>query len=93
MRKTRVTTESASLTLGAPFPPAADQARLSATQLAIDSVSGGGENWASIFSEFALARGQWHLERTKLDNVEGLFTLVLKKFPDGWKIIHDHSSS
>lgn len=43
--------------------------------------------------EFALARGQWHLERKKLDNVEGLFTLVLKKFPDGWKIIHDHSSS
>jgi hypothetical protein len=28
---------------------------LEATQLAIDSVSGGGENWASIFSEFALA--------------------------------------
>ena len=43
--------------------------------------------------EFALARGQWHLERKTLDNVEGLFTLVLKKFPDGWKIIHDHSSS
>jgi len=23
----------------------------------------------------------------------GLFTLVFRKFPDGWKIIHDHTSS
>jgi len=24
--------------------------------------------------------------------VEGLFTLLLKKFSDGWRIVHDHSS-
>jgi ketosteroid isomerase-like protein len=42
---------------------------------------------------FALARGEWHLERKTLDNLGGVFTLILKKFPDGWKIIHDHSSS
>jgi ketosteroid isomerase-like protein len=23
----------------------------------------------------------------------GVFTLILKKFPDGWKIIHDHTSA
>ncbi len=44
-------------------------------------------------SDFALARGQWHLERQSLNDISGLFTLVLKRFPDGWKIIHDHSSS
>ena len=24
--------------------------------------------------------------------MEGRFTLVLRQFPDGWKIIHDHTS-
>jgi ketosteroid isomerase-like protein len=23
----------------------------------------------------------------------GLFTLVFRKFPEGWKIIHDHSAA
>ena len=35
--------------------------------------------------------GIWKLAR---DNqpLEGRFTLVLRRFPDGWKIIHDHTS-
>ena len=35
--------------------------------------------------------GIWKLAR---DNqpLEGRFTLVLQRFPDGWKIIHDHTS-
>ncbi len=44
-------------------------------------------------SDIALARGKWHLERQSLNDISGLYTLILKKFPDGWKIIHDHSSS
>ena len=43
--------------------------------------------------ESALVKGEWFLKREKLDDIGGLFTLILKKFPDGWKIIHDHSSS
>ena len=39
----------------------------------------------------AMARGRWKLKLSK-ENPEGLFTLVLKKFPDGWKIVHDHTS-
>jgi ketosteroid isomerase-like protein len=23
----------------------------------------------------------------------GLFTLIFRKFPDGWKIVHDHTSA
>ena len=23
----------------------------------------------------------------------GLFTLIARKFPDGWKIVHDHTSA
>ena len=39
----------------------------------------------------ALVLGKWHLKREKGD-VGGVFSLVWKRFPDGWKIIHDHTS-
>jgi beta-aspartyl-peptidase (threonine type) len=35
--------------------------------------------------------GQWELQRAA-DTVGGVFTLIFRKFPDGWKIIHDHTS-
>ena len=40
----------------------------------------------------AFVRGQFHL---KMDSSEsdGIFTLTFRKFPDGWKIIHDHTST
>jgi beta-aspartyl-peptidase (threonine type) len=40
----------------------------------------------------ALVRGRWQLKRSK-DNPGGLFTLILKRFPEGWRIVHDHTSS
>jgi uncharacterized protein (TIGR02246 family) len=40
----------------------------------------------------ALVLGKWHLKREKGD-IGGVFTLVWKKFPEGWKIIHDHTSA
>lgn len=40
----------------------------------------------------ALVRGRFLLER-KTDRPTGLFTLIFRKFKDGWKIIHDHTSS
>jgi beta-aspartyl-peptidase (threonine type) len=43
-------------------------------------------------SEAALVLGRWHLKREK-DDVGGVFTLVWRRFPDGWKIIHDHTSA
>ena len=42
--------------------------------------------------EAALVLGRWHLKREK-DDVGGVFTLVWQRFPDGWKIIHDHTSA
>ncbi|KAF0248563.1 MAG: hypothetical protein FD167_2034 [bacterium] len=42
-------------------------------------------------TENAFVRGKWQLE-LKSETVGGLFTLVLKKFPDGWRVIHDHTS-
>jgi beta-aspartyl-peptidase (threonine type) len=38
----------------------------------------------------ALMLGRWSLEKEK--PVDGNFTLVWRRFPNGWKIIHDHSS-
>ncbi len=42
----------------------------------------------------ALATGKYELKRTAAGggDAAGRFTLVLRKTPAGWKIIHDHSS-
>jgi beta-aspartyl-peptidase (threonine type) len=40
----------------------------------------------------ALVLGRWQLKRDK-DDIGGVFTLVWQRFPDGWKIIHDHTSA
>lgn len=39
----------------------------------------------------ALVMGHWHLQRQK-DAPEGVFTLVFRRFPEGWRIINDHTS-
>ncbi len=35
--------------------------------------------------------GKWFLKRT-VGDVGGHFTLILKKFKEGWKVVSDHSS-
>jgi ketosteroid isomerase-like protein len=40
----------------------------------------------------AFVRGRFHLKMSK-DEAGGLFTLTFRKFSDGWKIIHDHTST
>jgi beta-aspartyl-peptidase (threonine type) len=40
----------------------------------------------------ALVLGKWHLKR-ETDDIGGVFSLVWQRFPDGWKIIHDHTST
>jgi ketosteroid isomerase-like protein len=42
--------------------------------------------------EAALVLGHWHLKR-QADEVGGVFSLVFQRFPDGWRIIHDHTSA
>ncbi|KPK91778.1 hypothetical protein AMJ80_07075 [bacterium SM23_31] len=36
--------------------------------------------------------GTWALKREP-DNPGGKFTLIFRKFEEGWKIVHDHTSS
>ena len=40
----------------------------------------------------AFVRGEFHLTMSDGKTPHGLFTLVCRKFPEGWKIVHDHSS-
>ena len=48
----------------------------------------------AIGPDVALARGRWGLVFAKSeDKPDGLFTLVMRKTPDGWKVVHDHTSA
>ena len=39
----------------------------------------------------ALVRGAFHLAMPDGKQPHGIFTLVFRKFPQGWRIIHDHT--
>jgi ketosteroid isomerase-like protein len=39
----------------------------------------------------ALVLGHWQLKRASGD-IAGVFSLVFQHFPEGWKIVHDHTS-
>jgi ketosteroid isomerase-like protein len=43
-------------------------------------------------SSAAFVRGRFHLKMSSSES-GGLFTLTFRKFADGWKIVHDHTSS
>lgn len=41
----------------------------------------------------AFVLGEFHLTMPDGKTPHGLFTLIFRKFPNGWKIVHDHTSS
>lgn len=43
-------------------------------------------------TDHALVRGRFHL-KLKSEAPTGIFSLVMRKTPAGWRIIHDHTSS
>ena len=52
------------------------------------------EVW-SLGDGYALAMGKWAVEfgaRSKEAKSGGIFALVLRKTPEGWLILHDHTS-
>ena len=59
----------------------AEMGRLDFPELKIDALG-----------EAALVRGEWHLTLSKGKELRGRFTLYLRKLPEGWRIVHDHSS-
>ena len=47
---------------------------------------------ALLSPDAAVALGRWRLERAK-DRPHGRFTLIFKRLPEGWRIVHDHTSA
>lgn len=46
-----------------------------------------------LASDAAMVRSRWKLTyKTSQEQPEGLFTLILRKQDQGWKIVHDHTS-
>jgi beta-aspartyl-peptidase (threonine type) len=45
-----------------------------------------------IGNDAAIVLGRWHLERPG-DEPHGRFTLIFRRTKQGWRIIHDHTSS
>jgi beta-aspartyl-peptidase (threonine type) len=41
----------------------------------------------------AFVRGKFMLTMPDGSHPQGLFTIVFRQFPEGWRIVHDHSSS
>jgi len=41
----------------------------------------------------AVARGRWELTMSDGKKPGGLYTLIFRRFKQGWKIVHDHTSS
>jgi ketosteroid isomerase-like protein len=46
----------------------------------------------SLSDDSAVALGSWRLKRAN-DEPHGRFTLIFRRFPEGWKIVHDHTSA
>ncbi len=44
-----------------------------------------------LSKDSATVLGRWKVE-TKPENAQGRFTLIFRKFKEGWRIIHDHTS-
>jgi ketosteroid isomerase-like protein len=43
--------------------------------------------------EAVLARGRWRLAMPDGTRPGGLFTVIFRRLPEGWKIVHDHTSA
>jgi ketosteroid isomerase-like protein len=45
-----------------------------------------------LCSDAALILGHWELQRAH-DHPAGIFTLVMRRLPEGWRIVRDHTST
>lgn len=46
-----------------------------------------------LSEDSAFVRGAWHLTMRDGKTPHGLFTLIFRRLPDGWKIVHDHTAA
>lgn len=43
--------------------------------------------------EAAMARGRWRLKMPDGKELTGMTTVIFRKRPEGWRVVHDHSSA
>lgn len=66
------------------YPTREKMGRLTFSNLAFELLEG----------DRAVVTGSWELEVAGQEKrPEGVFTLLWRRFPDGWKVVHDHTSS
>ena len=41
----------------------------------------------------AMARGRWRLKMPDGSELTGMTSVIFRKLPEGWRIVHDHSSA
>ena len=46
----------------------------------------------TLSPDAAVVLGRWRLKRAN-DEPRGRFTLIFKRLPEGWRIVHDHTSA
>ena len=44
-------------------------------------------------TDTALARGRWRLKMPDGKELSGMTSVIFRKLPEGWRIVHDHSSA
>lgn len=44
-------------------------------------------------AEAALVRGRWHLQMPDGKEFGGMTSVIFRKRPEGWRIVHDHSTA
>ena len=47
----------------------------------------------TLGTDAAVARGRWRLKLPDGKESSGMTSVVFRKLPEGWRIVHDHSSS
>jgi ketosteroid isomerase-like protein len=61
-------------------------------QAAMGQLDFSGLEFHFLGKDAALVLGHWRLKRDQGD-VGGVFSLVWQRFPQGWRIVHDHTSA
>ena len=46
-----------------------------------------------LSDDLGLVRGRWALTFSDQSTASGLFTLIMRRMSNGWRIVHDHTSS
>lgn len=44
-------------------------------------------------NDSAFVRGEYHLAMSSGKTPHGIFTLIVRRLPEGWRVVHDHTSA